>query len=290
MQNPLVSILITSYNREKYIAQAIESAINQTYRNIEIIILDDCSTDRSHEIAKDYAEKYDHIFAYRNAENIGQFPNRNKIVEYVKGAYIKYLDSDDLIYPHCIQVMIWAMLAYPQAGQGLCRHYSPDIVFPEAFNPKTAFQSHFFNTPLFTNAPNSVIFKKEAFNQVGGFETDMGINADSWLLFKIGAISETALLPHGLVYYRQGHEQISSNDSVLQRLEQFRFHVPRLLNTDSCPLSQPEKEIAIGNLKGQFIRYILRTIIKLQLSNLKYLSKYYKDIKYLLYKKHVRSF
>src|SRR5438309_1057271 len=99
MSNPLVSILMTSYNRERYIAEAIESALKSTYTEFELIIVDDGSKDRTVEIARSFESKDKRVKVYVNEHNLGDYPNRNRAAGYATGKYIKYLDADDMIYP-----------------------------------------------------------------------------------------------------------------------------------------------------------------------------------------------
>jgi len=103
MKFPLVSILIPVYNRETLISETIESAISQTYENIEIIIVDNNSTDGTWEILKSYSQKDKRIKIYRNQENIGPVRNWRKCLEYAQGEYAKFLWSDDLIAPEFIE-------------------------------------------------------------------------------------------------------------------------------------------------------------------------------------------
>ena len=100
--NPLVSILIPLYNSEKYISETIESCLNQTYKNVEIIIVDDGSTDNSLKIAKTFETKYNNIFVFTQ-KNKGAPAARNKAFEYSKGEYIQYLDADDLLSKNKIE-------------------------------------------------------------------------------------------------------------------------------------------------------------------------------------------
>ncbi len=103
MKEPLVSILIPVYNREKYIAQTIESALNQTYKNIEVIIVDNKSTDNTWSILQDYAKKDRRIKVYQNNKNIGPVRNWKRCIDYATGKYGKILWSDDLIAPEFIE-------------------------------------------------------------------------------------------------------------------------------------------------------------------------------------------
>src|SRR5258706_11542994 len=130
--SPLVSILMTVYNREKYIASAIESVIQLQYNNWELIICDDCSIDNSMAIAKQYEGKDKRIRVYKNEVNLGDYPNRNRAASFAKGKYIKFLDSDDLIYPHGLDVMVNAMEQFTEAAFALS-HTRPEDIKPYPF-------------------------------------------------------------------------------------------------------------------------------------------------------------
>ncbi|MCF7939494.1 MAG: glycosyltransferase [Spirochaetales bacterium] len=93
----MVSILIPVFNREKYIKETIESARGQSYSNIEIIIVDNCSTDNTWQIIKDEAKLDSRIRYFRNSDNIGPVKNWKRCIEKARGEYTKILWSDDLI-------------------------------------------------------------------------------------------------------------------------------------------------------------------------------------------------
>src|SRR5258708_31839495 len=112
---PLVSVLMTAYNREKYIAEAIESVRNSTYANWELIIVDDLSKDNTVAIAKQYEAKDSRIKVYVNEQNLGDYPNRNQAATYARGKYLKYVDADDQLYPHGLQVVVSYMERFPEA-------------------------------------------------------------------------------------------------------------------------------------------------------------------------------
>ena len=91
----LISVVIPVYNVEKYLSQCLDSVINQTYKNLEIICVDDSSTDNSLEILKEYAQKDTRIKIIKNEKNLGLGLTRNEGVKVAKGEYIHFLDSDD---------------------------------------------------------------------------------------------------------------------------------------------------------------------------------------------------
>jgi len=103
---PSVSIITPSYNNAKYISQAIESVIKQTFISWEMIIIDDCSTDSSWEIIKQYAKQDKRIKYYKNNKNYGAGITRNKAIKFASGEYIAFLDSDDIWDKKKLEVQI----------------------------------------------------------------------------------------------------------------------------------------------------------------------------------------
>ena len=97
MNSVKVSIIIPVYNVEKYISQCLDSAINQSLKDIEIIIVDDCGSDKSMDIAKEYAKNDSRIKIIKNSQNQGPFTSRNNAVLAANGEYLVFLDSDDFL-------------------------------------------------------------------------------------------------------------------------------------------------------------------------------------------------
>lgn len=96
MKEDLVSIIMPTYNCEKFIESSIKSVIDQTYQNWELIIVDDCSTDSTKKIVKKYMDKYKNILYKLLLKNSGAAVARNTGIKMAKGKYIAFLDSDDL--------------------------------------------------------------------------------------------------------------------------------------------------------------------------------------------------
>ncbi len=91
-ETPLVSVIIPVYNYDRYLAEAIESVLNQTYRRLEVIVVDDSSTDRSSEVAKSFADRG---VRYCHQDHAGIGPARNRGAELAQGDFIAFLDADD---------------------------------------------------------------------------------------------------------------------------------------------------------------------------------------------------
>lgn len=109
MKQPLISVIIPVYGVEKYIAQCLESVINQTYKNLEIIVVNDGTKDRSADIAKEYAAKDSRIKVY-DFKNGGLSVARNRGLEIATGEYISYLDSDDWIDTKMYETLLEAAM------------------------------------------------------------------------------------------------------------------------------------------------------------------------------------
>ena len=110
----LVSIIMPSYNSSKYIAKTIDSIINQSYTNWELLITDDCSTDNTCEIIKEYTAYNQRIKLFTFLENKGAGVARNKSIKEAKGRYIAFCDSDDRWKPEKLEVQ----LRFMKTGRG----------------------------------------------------------------------------------------------------------------------------------------------------------------------------
>lgn len=104
-----VSVLIPVYNAEKYITRTLESVLSQTYKDIEIVLVDDCSKDSSEKIIARYQEVYPEIVYHLQEKNGGAGVARNKALELASGRYVAFLDSDDMWYPEKIEKQLLLM-------------------------------------------------------------------------------------------------------------------------------------------------------------------------------------
>lgn len=110
MNKPLASIVIPCYNHEKYIGSCLNSVIGQTYENIEVLICDDCSTDKSFfeikKIESILKSRFNRVVILQNEKNLGLVKNINKLIKLSNGEYIKILASDDMLLPNSIETSI----------------------------------------------------------------------------------------------------------------------------------------------------------------------------------------
>jgi glycosyltransferase involved in cell wall biosynthesis len=258
---PLVSVLMTAYNRSKYIAEAIESVLASTYKNFELIVVDDCSTDNTEFVVKTYAEKDTRVKYYKNKENLGDYPNRNKAASYAKGKYIKYLDSDDILYPHGLEVMINCMEQYPEAGFGLSENAFEDKPQPAYLDPHQSYTQNFLHRDLFGRAPGSSIIRTTAFSDVGGFTGKRQVG-DHEFWFIIARKYSLVTMPRDLVWDRMHGEQEKMYDDESDKAGMhFQIQKEALFHPD-CPLSVQERNLAVSKLvkkqSNSFWRITLR--------------------------------
>jgi len=177
--NPLVSVIITNYNYGQYISKAIESVIAQTYPNIELVIINDGSTDNSHQIIKSLIKKNPgKNIRYINRANKGVVYTRNEGIELARGEFISYLDADDYFNKSYINKSYQiakeynADVVYPNwhfVGEWLGR---PDTNFPE-FNPKLLQLQKLHCTP-------ASLIRKSA---IGGYRFRVEEVAEDWDFF-----------------------------------------------------------------------------------------------------------
>ena len=208
MDQPLISVLMTAYNREKYIAESIESVLRSTYTNFELIIVDDTSSDETVQIARSYEEKDNRVKVFINEKNLGDYPNRNKAASYAAGKYLKYVDSDDRIYPQTLEIMVEAMERYPEASLGISSRYEnkPGVGQFHLLSPGEAYQKHFFEFGFLDNGPSFTIVKRSAFEEMGGFGLKRNVSdMEMWL--KMSSKYNTVLMPAELIIWRQHPDQ-----------------------------------------------------------------------------------
>ncbi|MDJ0618762.1 MAG: glycosyltransferase family 2 protein [Calothrix sp. MO_192.B10] len=124
LEQPLVSIIIPTYNRCHYLQQAIDSAINQTYQNIEIIISDNCSIDDTQEIVESFLDS--RIKYWQHPQNIGMFANQMHGFKMARGKYIASLHDDDIWEPDFLAKLVPTLEAHPNSILAFCDQYIID--------------------------------------------------------------------------------------------------------------------------------------------------------------------
>ena len=254
IESPLVSVLMTAYNREKYIAEAIESVLISTYTNFELIIVDDASTDNTVEVAKIYAAKDERIKVYANEKNLDQFLNRNKAAEYALGKYIKYLDSDDKIYNWGLAYCVEMMEKYPDAGMGILK-LNKDINL-EYVPSAQAIHVNFFQKEILNIGPSGTIIRKEAFEKIGYFKVDYGVPSDMYFNLIMASAFPIVLLDKVFFFYRM-HDGQEFRNKYSYVCYNYKYLYDALHITD-FPLADDQKAMLLKKAKRSFVKTFLR--------------------------------
>jgi glycosyltransferase involved in cell wall biosynthesis len=240
MENPYVSILMTSYNRAAFIGNAIESALGSSFANFELIVCDDNSSDDTVEIAKAYAKLDNRIKVFVNEKNLGDYPNRNKAASYAKGKYIKYLDADDMLYYFGLDVAVKFTESFPEAGFGLGAYPDDNNPFPILVTPRDIYLEHFYKYSHFDRSAASGLIKLDVFNAVGGFSGKRMIG-DYEFWFKIARYYSMVKYPIDTYWNRLHNEQESKTIYAKQNYPRLREEIKsQALSHPDCPLTSED--------------------------------------------------
>lgn len=251
---PLVSVLMTAYNREKYIGAAIESVLASTYSNFELIITDDCSSDNTVQIARDYASKDPRVKVFVNEKNLGDYPNRNRAASHASGKYLKYLDADDMIYYYGLEVMVSSMEQFPQAGFGLGARPDNMRPHPILLSPRESYQENFHGWSHFDRAPGSSIIRADAFQAAGGFSGKRMIG-DFELWFKMARMYPMVKFSMDL-YWNRLHDEQESKSGYAKLYPVLRKQVlAEALAHPDCPMSADEISLIKRMVKKEQLKH-----------------------------------
>ncbi|STQ83546.1 putative beta-1,3-galactosyltransferase [Helicobacter fennelliae] len=145
VMQPKISLIIPTFNVESYIARCLESCINQTLHDIEILIIDDCGSDDSIQIAKDYASKDKRVKIIQNPKNLGAFASRIYGIKFAQGEYVAFLDADDYLNLNACEMMYQQVKYFAKNSQNTHKTCNtPDIVH---------FKAHYHVSHSNTSAP-----------------------------------------------------------------------------------------------------------------------------------------
>jgi glycosyltransferase involved in cell wall biosynthesis len=272
MSKPVVSVLMTAFNREDYIADAIESVLASSFHDFELIIVDDCSSDRTVEIATAYTLQDQRIRLYINEKNVGQFANRNKAASFAQAELLKFLDSDDVLYPHSLKIFVDALLIYPEAAAASeCHFVGSSYIYPYLFtNQELLFNHYFKNSSLLNIGPSGTIFRRKTFESIGGFDIEIGILADTLFMLQVALTNSVVGLPRDLFYWRRHSNQVTEGQNLIVEMINQRMEInSKILNSNDFPLNRNDKAIIRKNLNKIYIANLLKLLGKGNLSGMK---------------------
>lgn len=211
--SPLVSIIVPCYNADKFLGKCIESIISQTYQNKELIIIDDCSTDKSFQISQKYSHEYPWIKVIKNIVNLGVADTFNVGIKQSKADYLARMDADDIMLPNRIEKQIDFLIKNPDVVivGGQCQIVdSNDIEIGQKKFPLT---DKAIKTMMFTSVPmqqptiminrtlvpSDQLVSKKRFSPAEDYD----------LFFSLARFGKFANLPDTTIKYREHNTNIS---------------------------------------------------------------------------------
>ncbi len=202
---PLISICVPSYNHQKFVKEAVESVLNQTYSNFELIIIDDCSVDNSINIIKSYDDP--RIKFYQNEDNMGGYRTLNKAARLAKGDLVAILHTDDKYDHHFLEEIVKAYNKYPDSKVFVTAVYNQDDVLRHI-------------TPIYPFNSEGIITRKEAMTRLT-YDNNIGNGVN--LVIHKDALCEKDL-------YNQKYTIVGDLDLFMRLAENYDFvYINKLL-------------------------------------------------------------
>jgi glycosyltransferase involved in cell wall biosynthesis len=235
----LISVVIPTYNRAEVLLDAINSVLSQTYKNFEIIIVDDGSTDNTQEIIK---KINDARIKYFYQENSGVSSARNKGIKTANGDYIAFLDSDDLWHPQKLEKQLAIFTKDKNIGLVSCNSlyqtFSGETVFVKksfASNKKEVI-SYILSYPdkVYTGTPTLMI-KKDCFDKVGYFDEQMSFCEDWDIFFRIALFYEIYFIDEILTYVRVQEDNSTKTGKSEKFGENYKKFLDKAFNNNDLP-------------------------------------------------------
>ena len=226
----LFSVLIASYNNGIYIEDAINSIYNQTYTNWEIIIVDDCSTDISHEVYKQYQDD-PRIHIYYNKKNCGCGYTKRRCAELANGEICGFLDPDDTLEPSALEVMVKAHEEDESLSLVYSRHNEVDQDLQYLYTSGIQKAIPVGSTFLINGGiSHFVSFKKSAYNKTIGIGSEFLRAVDHDLYFKLEEVGNIKFIDAVLYNYRRNTgNNISLGDNAEKA---YLWHIVGII--DAC--------------------------------------------------------
>lgn len=220
----MVSVIVPVYNREKYLKKALDSIIEQTFKNFEIIAVDDGSTDSSLSILYDYQERFPEKIVVISQKNAGPSVARNKAIMAAQGKYIAFLDSDDTWAPNKIECQLPLFnnhqnVAFVYSGYYTTNEHG-DIL--ETKLPDPQFEGDIYEK-LWVLSNNisggTLMVEKEKLLEVGLFDPDLGGAENLDLRIRLSQVGDVYYCPEPLYFYQKHSESLTSNSENMDNFQ-----------------------------------------------------------------------
>lgn len=213
MPESMVSVIVPVYNGARYLKESVETALAQTHENLQIIIINDGSTDGSGEIAEELRRTDDRVIVVHQ-ENRGLSAARNTGLDYVEGEFVNFLDADDWLFENKIEVQLAALTEAPDYGLAYSdyvkRHESEEFQVARGIPPLP-----FPRLLVYRNwfAPMVPLVRTSLIKEVGQFDTSMRASEDWDYWFRCAQHTEFLYVPGILAAYRLHDSQMTKDRS-----------------------------------------------------------------------------
>lgn len=199
IDSPLVSIAIPAYNHAQYLDESIRSVLGQDYPRIELIVLDDGSTDSTRDVLVNYTGR----FHWETQQNMGQAATLNKGWKMAKGDILGYLGADDLLRPGCVRAAVEVLEACPDVVLTYCDF---ELIDPHSHFIRTVCAAEFDYHKMvvdFVCAPGpGAFFRRSAFESAGGWDLSLRQMPDYEYWLRLGLLGEFRRIPRTLAAFR----------------------------------------------------------------------------------------
>jgi glycosyltransferase involved in cell wall biosynthesis len=214
---PLVSVIIPCYNRERFIVETLGSVLDQTWPNIELIVVDDGCTDGSRTILESYGQQLI-LLEHPERVNKGQSAAINLGLLHCKGDYVAILDSDDLFAPDKIEKQISYLLDNPEIGLVYANGYAIDEkgnILYEFYDDshKEMSDANKVLMDCYFLLPNNALIRREALELAGYFDENLRAAQDHDMAIRIAEVTELGYIGEHLFYYRRHKDSISHKNA-----------------------------------------------------------------------------
>lgn len=268
MSQAKISVLLPTYNYAHYLDQTIPSVLNQTFKEFELIIVDNHSTDNTTEVVKKYLND-PRVCYYRNEKNLGLVGNWNRCLQYPSTEYIKFICADDMIHPEMLAKFYEIMERYPSVNLITCNKQLFDGQPWLVELPLTHLQDGkkvIFNTmrsKSWIGEPTSVMFRKSNL-KYGFFRADYRLHVDWEMWNRQLANGDCYIIPEALAYVRAHPSQHTRGVSYLASIEEYSmanllYEYPGFSSdTDKLLIKEIVKEKAALVAKKAFFKNLLK--------------------------------
>jgi len=262
-QEPLVSVVTPVYNCEKYLRECIESVLAQTYTHWEYIIVNNCSTDRTLDIAKEYATRDCRIRVQSNQSFVRVIPNHNIAFRQVSSSskYCKVVAGDDWLFPECLEKMVRLAEEYPSVAiVGAYGLYGTRVAWDGLPYPSTVIRgrdicrSRLMGGPYVFGAPTSLLFRSDIVRSRHSFYNESNLHADVEACLEFLEHYDFGFVHQVLTFTRVRENSLTSDT------EKFQRNLPRilydLLKFGPKYLSEEEQQYRIRRHLRHYYRYL----------------------------------